>query len=55
MAHEKALICGQGLMLVVDGRGTLTPADQGSVGALPIMLLRLLTVHVHRLVTARNS
>lgn len=39
-------------ILMVDGRGTLTPADQGSDGALPTMLLQLLTVHVHRLVTA---
>jgi len=40
---------------MVDAGRTLTPTDQESDGALSVMLLRLLTVHVPRLRSARKS
>ena len=39
---------------MVDAGRTLTPADQRGDGAPPVMLLRLLTVHVQRLRSARK-
>ena len=40
---------------MVDTGRTLTPADQEGDGAPPVMLLRLLTVHVQRLRSARKN
>ena len=39
----------------MDAGRTLTPADQRGDGAPPVMLLRLLTVHVPRLCSARKN
>ena len=40
---------------MVDAGRTLTPTDQEGDGAPPVMLLRLLTVHVPRLCSARRN
>ena len=40
---------------MVDAGRTLTPTDQDGDGEPPVMLLRLLTVHVPRLRSARKN